>query len=154
MEMDKRFFDLTNKNTLIEGIEDTPSNRKLGGEKSTEESDKIRMYVGTKPSIINIRDFIRSSGKEIPLDLEVFKSYEMYLLSHSVGIIKEGGWDKVNQIGYRMELNADSNSVVLDLIPQPKYIKNLGGELKFDASIGLNGSIKPPLELTNMIDKI
>lgn len=154
MEMDKHFFELSSKDTLIEGIEDSPSNRKLGGEKSPQASDKIRLYIGTKPSIINIRDFIRSSGKEIPSDLELFKSYEIYVLSHSLGIIKEGGWEKVNQVGYRMEFNDNSNSVVLDLLPQPKYTKNLGGELKFDASLSLEGSIRPPLELNNLIDKI
>ncbi len=152
--MDKHFFDLTDRDTLIEGIEDAPSNRKLGGEKDNNASDKIRMYIGSRPSIVNIRDFISSSSKEIPKDLELFKSYEMYILSHSVGIIKEGGWKKVNQIGYRMEFNDQSNSVVLDLLPQPKYTKNLGGELKFDASLSLNGVVGTPIELKNLIDKI
>lgn len=152
--MDKHFFELTDRNTLLEGIEDTPTSRKLGGKKTEEVPDKIRMYIATNPAPVNIRDFMKANGKDIPPEVELFKSYDVFLLPHSVGIIKEGGWEKVGQVGYRMEFTNDDQSVVLNLLPNASYTRRVGGGFKFEAALGLNGNIEPPLELTNLLDKI
>src|SRR4051812_10899753 len=92
-----KVFDLTKRDTLFDSIED--EKRKLGGE---QEDEPIRLYMGKRPILLDLKKFLQESGKDVQAD-GMFRHYNMYLLSHSVGVLKEGGWRKVNQIGYRME---------------------------------------------------
>ena len=151
--MDKHYFELSKNNTLIDSIEEKSQDRKLGGD-IIDTDDKIRIYIGTNPLLINIRNFIIGSNKVIPKEFELYSSYDVYILSHSIGIIKEGGWEKINQVGYRMEFSSNDQAVVLDLLPQSKFIKKVGVNLEIEATLGLNGNLSIPTNMTKLLDNV
>jgi hypothetical protein len=152
--MDKQIFELTRRNSLLYDIEQSPDERSMGGNEINEDGDKIRLYIGTNPVVINLKEFYEKTGKNIPDEIQLFKGYKLYLLSHSVGIIKDGGLKKVSQVGYRMEFEEGSQVKVNDLLPQSDYIKTIGGKFSLEAGLSIDGSLSIPTEVTEYLSEI
>lgn len=151
--MDKIFFDLTEKNSIEKHFEIPPLERKAGGTPNIE-IEKIRMYIGSNPIAFNLKELYKKSKKEIPPEIQIFKSYNVFIINHTVGVIQEGGWEKVKQVGYRMRFSAENEVTVLDVLPQSKYVTNLEGNLNFEADLNLNGELSTPDKVTNLINQI
>lgn len=149
--MEKLELELTRNNTVIEGFETPPDDRLQGGEEPDIQADKIRMYIGTRPFAFNLKKLYKKLGKEIPPEIQIFKSYDAYILNHSVGVIKEGGIKKINQIGYLVNFPDDIEILVLDTMPQTKFISKIEGNFQFQADLNLNGELTVPDSLTKLI---
>jgi hypothetical protein len=150
MQEDKIYIELSDKNSAIEGIETPPSKRQLGGTPDIA-TDKIRLYIGSKPIAFNLKTLYETLGKELPPEIQIFKSYNAYIINHTIGVIREGGIDNIKQIGYRVRFSSETDIIVLDVMPQAKYIKNIGGDFNFEADLNLNGELSVPDELTEFL---
>lgn len=149
---DKIFFELSNEDSVISNLEVPPSMRKLGGSPDIA-TDTIRLFIGTKPVAFNLKKLYQKIGKQIPPEIEIFKSYNAYILNHNVGAIKEGGGQKIVQIGYRVKFPNDSKIVVLDVMPQSKFVTNIEGKFNFEADLNLNGELSIPSQLTKLLEE-
>ncbi|MCU0440367.1 MAG: hypothetical protein MUC49_20950 [Raineya sp.] len=149
---DKLFFDLTEKNVFEEDFEISPSNRIAGGDPDIE-VNRIRMYIGSNPVVFNLRELYEKAKKEIPPEIDIFTSYNVFIINHTIGVVQEGGWDKVQQIGYRMRFLTPKKVRVLDVLPQSKYIKKIAGIFNFEADLHLNGEISSPDKITDIIEQ-
>jgi len=146
-------FDLTSENNVVKQFEVPPASRVLGGDIPDIEKGRIRLYIGNRPTALNLKKLYSQLGKEIPPEIELFKSYNAYILTHRVGIIKVGGFDSINQVGYRIRFSKDEPVIVLDLMPQARFIKNIEGNFNFDAELSINGQLRVPEQLTEFLDK-
>jgi|GEM_PF-6852227 len=147
--MDIQPIELTTaSNVLGKDFEITPSQRLQGGNEPDIETSKIRMYIGTKPMLTDIRKLYKKINKPVPPEVELFKSYNAYFLPHTVGVIQEGGSDSIRQIGYQMKFPANAEVSVLNVLPESKFITKVGGGFGFEADLSLNGEAHIPESVT------
>ena len=146
-------FDLTSKTSTVERFEIPPNDRTLGGSTPDIEEGKIRLYIGSRPTSLNLKKLYGKLGKKIPPEIQLFKSYNAYILTHRVGVIKEGGFKSVNQVGYRVKFPDNPAVIILDLMPQAKFIKKIGVNFNFEADLSINGQLGIPDGLTQFLEK-
>ena len=154
LDKDKHYFELTAREAVSQQFEIAPDERKMGSGEPDLATDMIRMYIGTNPVAYNLKELFKKSNRPIPPKIQIFKSYNVYIINHTVGIVKEGGWEKVRQIGYRMKFMPGQEVTVLDVMPQSKYVTQVGATLNFDAQLDLNGELSPPNQLTELLNNI
>ena len=68
---------------------------------------------------MNLRKLYEARGRELPTSHAVlFDNYEIWLLAHSVSVVQEGGYRRVEQLGYRVHFPETPKVTVLDMLPQ------------------------------------
>ena len=149
IEIDLGVESAINKNSEI-----PPNERFLGGDEPDLQANKIRMYIGNRPIVFNLKQLYRKSNKQVPPEIQIFKSYNAYILTHTIGVIKDGGWDKIHHIGFRVEFPKNSDIIVLDVMPQSKFITTIGGKFQFEADFNLNGELSLPKEVSTFLENI
>ena len=95
-----------------------PPERKYGGPEADIQFKGVRLRVGRRPIVFNLKKLYEKSGRELPGDLEVFGSYDMWVFTHSVGVVQEGGWQYIQQLGFHVKFGERPIVTNLELLPQ------------------------------------
>jgi hypothetical protein len=134
-----------------------PSERHLGPEPQIER-DNIEVRIGRRPFVRSLRALYESSGQEVPRGMEVFTAYELWLLTHSISMVKEPGRRDVRRLGYEVTFPDEPRVTVVEVLPQSRFVKKLGAELEsrfvFEAGVELNGQVAAPEIITALIKQV
>jgi hypothetical protein len=130
-----------------------PSKRTFGAEPDIEVG-QLRLRIGERPVARNLRLLYEMSKRELPSDLEVFVSYDIWLLTHSVSVIKEGGYKKIRQLGYQVRFPDKPKVTVLEVLPQTHFVTKVGGFFKSEADIQINGQASMPESITHLLNTV
>ena len=100
---DDRNFDFIDISLGIENAIDpnmfiAPLDRKLGSEPDIEEHN-IRLKIGRRPIVRNLKSLIEDGGKKVPENLQVFVAYDLWLVTFSFSVIKDRGFHKLSGAG-------------------------------------------------------
>ena len=120
-----------------------PLKRDLGSD-SDIEFETIRLRIGRRPSAKNLYDYYMASGQEIPDEYALYTSYNIFLISLTAGLMDEGGWKKVKQLGVQIEYEDDPRVTILELLPQTEFVQMAAGQLKSQTDLSLNGTASLP----------
>ncbi|WP_221392000.1 hypothetical protein [Dyadobacter sp. NIV53] len=136
-------LDLTVDTNANENFEIPPGRREMGGDIPDIEVDNIRLFIGKQPVSLNLKKLNLILGKQVPPEIQLFKRYNVYVLTHKVGVMKVGGFKSVSEVGYKVRFSEEQPVNILNLMPQPKFVKNIGGDFSFDAALSINGARNP-----------
>jgi hypothetical protein len=150
--MDKQYLELSAADNSIAKDYETPPSKRMQGNSPDISTSKIRMYIGTKPILTDIKKLMKKHNKPVPPHIEIFKSYNAYFLPHTIGVIQEGGWDTIRQIGYQMKFPSDAEVIVLNVLPESKYVTTIKGDFNFEADLALNGEAGIPEKVKDLIE--
>ncbi len=131
----------------------SPLKRDLGTKADIEDSN-FRFRIGRRPLVYNLRNLYQASGRSLPNSLEIFISYDIWLLTHAVSIIKERGFKKVQQFGYQVCFPKDPKVTVIDVLPQTQFITKIGTSFKSETDIKINGQAAITNDLINLLEKV
>ena len=130
-----------------------PSKRTFGVEPEIE-TDRIRLRIGERPIVRNLRALYEKSKRKLPADLEVFISYDIWLITHSVSIVKEGGFKQIRQVGYQVRFPEKPKVTVVEVLPQTHFVTKLGGSFENEADIQIDGRASIAGSLTDLLDTV
>jgi hypothetical protein len=129
-----------------------PTQRTFGGE-PTLEKGHVRMRIGERPIVRNLKQLYKKMNKALPADLEVFTAYNIWLIAFGVGIIRDSGMREVEQFGLAVTFPDEPRTTIVDVLPQTRFVKTAGGQLKVEAGLSLNGSARLPEAVTQAISQ-
>lgn len=146
MDNNYELVELSFKNSITDDFEVPPYERHLAGEigEGSILSDKISIKVGNNPIVYNLKKLYELSGKTVPPEIQIFTSYDIWILNFNIGILKSGGLDNVKQVGFKVKYNKPSFINVIETMPKTEFIKLLDGKLTFEVDLGLDGHLNPP----------
>ena len=149
-----RDITLTRQNATDPYLLVPPSQRHLGGDEPDIETDRLRLRIGDRPIARNLRRLYELGNRQMPDNLEVFTSYDLWLLTHAVSVIKEGGYKRVRHLGYRMSFHEKPRVTVVEVLPQTRFVTKIGGFLRAETDIQLNGEAKVPDNLIALLEEV
>jgi len=137
---------LTPENASDKYLLEPPSERKLGGEEfnSHLQYGDIRIRVGERPVAYNLLDLYLKLGKKYPAEYELFISYDVWLIMHSISIIDIDKSSRIKQLGCQTLFPEEPRITILELFPQTKYIKQIEATSVNEADIEINGQAQIP----------
>jgi len=118
-------------------------NRDLGTSNSIDEENYV-IDIGRAPFAKNVATLFELKGVALPPSYAVFKSYDIWLITFALNILKDGSFRKLRQVELNIEYQSPLKNVrvpvtIIDVFPQTKFKKIIDGKLMFSASIDLNG---------------
>jgi hypothetical protein len=148
---------LTANNAVDRDMNEPPSAKKMGGEPDISKGE-ISLRIGYRPQARNLRLLYEKAGKQMPPDFEVYSAYDLWLLTHTVGIVDNEFVRKVRQFGYKVWFPDDMNNgkriTVVKALPETRFIQNVGGRLETVADLELSGSAEAPTQLTELLEQV
>src|SRR4051812_29976454 len=110
MENNYQIVELSFKDSISSNFEIPPYERHMGDEAEAGSivNDKISIKVGNNPIVYNLKKLYELSGKEIPAEIQIFTSYDIWIINYNIGILKSGGVDNVKQIGFKVKYKEPS----------------------------------------------
>jgi hypothetical protein len=144
--MDFLELELSADNALNKRLLTSPKSMVYGGEAAANElkDRRIRVRLAERPTARNLRTLLEAGGKPLPADISLYAGYRIWLLSLTVGIVREGGWRDVTQLGLQVELPESPRFTVLSLVPETRFVTHLDGKLECHVNVEANGSVKVP----------
>jgi len=133
---------LGREQALQPALLEIPSRMTLG------ESTSPKIHCGTlhlrtsRPVARNLQTLYRRDGRPIPDEYEIFWDHELWLLSHSVTVIRGGDDAEIDNLCY--EIRFPEDATVLEALPQAPYVSNGQDVWKCEADLGLNGTASSP----------
>jgi len=120
-----------------------PSQRSFGSGSQIEEGH-VRLRIGERPIVRDLKRLYRKAGKTLPTDFEIFSAYNIWMILFAVGIVRESGMRQVNRFGFALTFPEKPRVTVLSVLPQTRFVKRAGALLKAEATLSLNGSAEVP----------
>jgi hypothetical protein len=137
-------LELGSEDAIDPGLLTSPDKKVYGGTPSEIKQKRIRIRLGERPTARNLRLLLESAGQTLPPNLSVYKGYNIWLINLSVGIVKDGGWRDVTQLGLHTELPVKPRFTVLSLLPETRFIQRLTAGFECKARVEANGAAKIP----------
>ena len=105
MENNYQLIELSFKDSISKDFEIPPHERHLGGETGAGSiiSDKISIKVGNMPIAYNLKKLYELGGKTVPPEIQIFTSYDIWIINYNIGVIKSRGIANVKQIGFKVK---------------------------------------------------
>jgi len=147
---DVREVTLTFADALDRLLAVAPSQRTFGTEPELEKG-QVRLRIGERPIVRDLKRLYRKSGKTLPPDLEVFSAYNIWMILYAVGIVRASGMREVDRFGFAITFPEKPRVTVLNVLPQTRFVKRVGAALKAEAALSLNGSAQLPEAVTQML---
>jgi len=93
-----------------------PLDRNLGEGDVETSNGRLRLRIGERPIARNLRSLYEQSGKPLPPDFQVFMAYDIWMITHVISVVREGGFKKVRQLGCQVEFDKDAPFTTLALL--------------------------------------
>lgn len=115
----------------------------------------LEISVGDRPLCRNLRQLYELGNRKVPPEIEVFDLYDVWLLTHAVGIIKrEGSTAKVKSIGYQANFANAENVFTIDLLPRTKFVSKLSVSSQTEVALGIEGHAQVPEAVTMLLEQV
>ncbi|MGC4052814.1 MAG: hypothetical protein QM757_26080 [Paludibaculum sp.] len=111
------------------------------------ETGALRVRVGRRPIALNVATLYRRRGRPVPEEYLVYEGHNIWLLNHSVGILRDRGALDASHVHYEMEF-ANEQAVITEILPQPRFLRTGSAGHRCEAEIRLNGRAVPAEEET------
>ncbi len=86
----------------------------------------MHVRLGDRPIARNLRTLYEQGHKDFPEDLVLFDKYDVWLITHSIGVIRKEGQAKVKTLGYEALYDEAPKVYTTELLPQAKFIRKAG----------------------------
>jgi hypothetical protein len=117
---------------------------KLGGEHPDIEARQIRLRIGRRPTILNIRKVYQKLDQECPKNLELFDDYESWIFSFRIHLMKDGGFSAVRQLGAQVMFPEGSGVTIVSLLPDTEFADRGGVHAGASAEVSVTGDAQVP----------
>ena len=106
----------------------------------------IEVRLAEQPDIINYYRSLVKAGMNSTHELdELITRSDIYMITHSIGIIDNDSVRKISQVGLRIRAEKTPHLQNRALIPETAFIKpKVGGGFVFDAGVNVNGELSLP----------
>lgn len=101
----------------------------------------IRLRVGRRPMVCNLRALYRCLQLEYPQQYELFTKYQVWLLSFKIHLMKDGGYQSVREFGCQVEYPENRAVSIIAQLPTSEFMTVVEGEARTDAQLELNGEV-------------
>jgi len=101
----------------------------------------LRVRIGRRPTAHNLRLLYRRRGRGIPEEFDVYWSHEIWMLHHTVGLLRDE--DSVDATGLEYEMVLDERAIIQGVLPEERLMRGDPGGTHCRADILLNGRIVP-----------
>ena len=128
-----------------------PSERHLGEEPEIE-FEPFRFRIGDRPIARDIRRLYELADRKVPEDLEVFHGNDIWAITYAVSVLGGANFKSVRELGFRMRYPEKPRVTVLEVMPQTKFVKKLGGSFTSEADLDIWGQASVPSELTQLLE--
>lgn len=105
------------------------------------ELEHIRIRLGERPTVRNLIQSYKKQHKSLPPEYQYDEDYDIYLVTMSVGLLKDGGWKNINQLGVQLEYKQNPKVTILDLAPKTEFVRRVQGRLRSVTHLSLNGRL-------------
>ena len=106
----------------------------------------VSIRIGRRPIVKDVRKLYERSKRGMPNGYQVFKDFDIWLISHTIGVMDRNSHllQNLKNIGYKVRFNEIDYITILDVMPKSKFITKLTAGLSVSADINLNGSFSLP----------
>jgi hypothetical protein len=115
-----------------------------GGTEADIELKKIRLRIGRRPTVRNMRKLYELLALPYPSDFALFSSYDVWMFSFKVHLLRDGGFQTVRQFGCQVKYPEDEMISIVAQLPESAFIRNLGGSISVSADLGATGEATVP----------
>lgn len=122
-------------------IFDYPETIPMGPSDDREIAKDIRIQIGNKPLVRNLRDLASLKGMELPPDRSVLTG-GLYLITHSIGVLSKRSESRIKMIRY--ECIVDDPATTVDLFPSTQFKESFRTAVTFEGGLSANGHAKSP----------
>lgn len=148
---------LTAENAVDSVLHLSPEQRVMGGEADISKGG-ITLRIGYRPQARNLRLLYEKSGRQLPPDLDVYHAYDLWLLTHSVGIVDDDFARTVRQFGYKVwfpdDLNDGKRITVVKVLPETRFIEHINGKFETRADLEASGNAEVPKQMSDLLGQI
>jgi hypothetical protein len=117
----------------------------------SESNKKFYTRINTSPIAISIKKWIESKKRNIPKEVKLYNSYNVWIVPHRVSVFSRQGNPDIRSIGIEIEyITKGETCSIISLIPSFQYIEQ--GSIK--ASIGANATFRADMELPGLLSSI
>lgn len=135
----------------------SPNQRVMGGEADIAKGS-ITLRIGYRPQARNLRLLYEKSGKQLPPELEVYQAYDLWLLTHTVGIVDNDFARNVRQVGYKVwfpdGMNDGKRITVVKVLPETRFIQHSGGKFETVADLEASGNAEVPEQVSDLLGQV
>ena len=115
----------------------------------------LEISLGDRPVCKNLRNLYELSNREVPPEIEVFDLYDIWLITHTIGIIKrENSTAKVKSIGYQADFTDARQVFTIDLLPRTKFVSTIEIGSKTEVALGLEGHAQIPEAIKMLLEQV
>lgn len=116
---------------------------KLGGPRRAPDVrfGPLRVRIGRKPTALNLRALYKRRGRGVPEEFDVFWSHELWMLHHTVGLLRDE--DTIEARGLQYEMVLDERAVIQGVLPEERAIRQSPAGPDCRADVLLNGRMVP-----------
>ena len=118
---------------------------KLGGAEPDLALRRVRLRIGRRPIVHNMRRLYEALSVEYPKDLKLFEQYEVWLFSLRLHLLKDGGFNSVRKLGCQVKYPEDYAVSIVSQLPDSEFITRAGGQVKTSAIFTVTGDVKIPV---------
>lgn len=115
----------------------------------------LEISLGDRPVCKNLRKLYELSKREIPSEIAVFDLYDIWLVTHAVGIIKrENSTAKVQSIGYQADFTNAEEVFTIDLLPRTKFVTTVDFNTRTEVALGIEGHAQVPEAVKMLLEQV
>jgi hypothetical protein len=100
-----------------------------------------RVRIGRRPTIHNLRSLYKRRGRGLPEEFDIFWTHEVWLLNHTVGLLRDENSLEAYSLQYELEL--DESAIIQGVLPDAGLMAELPNGPYCRADILLNGRVVP-----------
>jgi hypothetical protein len=101
----------------------------------------VRVRIGRKPTAHNLRELYKRRGRGLPEEFDVFWSHEIWMLHHTVGLLRDEDSVEARSLQYEMVL--DERAVIQGILPEERTMSQSSTGADCRAEVLLNGRVVP-----------
>jgi len=104
----------------------------------------MHVRLGDRPIARNLRTLYERGHEDFPEDLVLFDKYDVWLITHSIGVIRKEGRAKVKTLGYEALYDNARKVYTTELLPQSKFIHKAGATFENRVDYTVEGLAQVP----------
>jgi hypothetical protein len=135
----------------------TPGDRHFGPEEPDADEmaiNGLKVRLGDRPLARNLRRLYEKAHKKLPPNLSVYDSYDLFLIPHSVGLLRKSGTASVKAVGYEADFGDAEQVYTLEMLPQTRFVTRLDVSLHAEADLAVEGHAEVPAPARALLDVV
>jgi hypothetical protein len=114
----------------------------------------LNVRLSDRPLPKNLCKLYAKSHAALAAELAVFDTYDLWLIPHSVGVLRKFGSAQVTALGYEADFHDAEQVYTLDMLPQTRFTTIIGGSIRLEADLGLEGHAELPEPARKLLDSL